>query len=359
MKNISIFKITFYIVIIIIINSFLYLTAFSQTNLNNFFASDFSTNGFLARGFAQERQFISVNLLPRYSAIFPPFVNSLTRNIDTFTGLAKINLDNIKAVNDVTVKDILNSASIKGNFWYIPNISYTFLFNRIIGIEFGIGVNSASYSFNIPKDNMQGILEAVLDIDSSSGFTIPDFLRSFQGENMHLKASFYYIPMHIGLKVLTGKTHKLVNTFRFGIEALVYNIDVENIFSGEQSRLSSSEATVYLSYELGWQIDLFPNKNWRVKPYIDFSLFEIGFYIRGATKGIYNDVRNSILRLGDVSSIPKEIPGGGKIELGVEGNIFEAIGKEKYEWDNLPSSLKFVAALKIAIFPRFGFTIRF
>ena len=349
MKNISIFKITFYIVIIIIINSFLYLTAFSQTNLNNFFASDFSTNGFLARGFAQERQFISVNLLPRYSAIFPPFVNSLTRNIDTFTGLAKMNLNDIKLADNISAKDILNIVNIKGNFWYIPDISYTFLFNRMIGIEAGMGVHSVSYSVNIPKDNMSDILGGLLADASDLPMSVAEMLKAFNGDNIYFKASLYYIPIHFGVKILTGKTHKLVNTFRLGLETVVYNMDVENIFSGEISRNSSYDATVYLSYELGWQIDLFPNKNWRVKPYIDFSLFEIGFYIRGATKGIYEDISASIYRLTDASALGSS---ASYIPDSFNGIILP-------EWNSFSKVVGFVTSLKIAIFPRFGFTIRF
>ncbi len=346
MKNAPTFKIAFYIVII---NSFLYLTAFSQTNLNNFFAGDFSTNSILAKSFAQERQLISVNLLPRYSAIFPPFVNSLMKNIDTFAGLAKMNLNDIKISDKVSAKDILNNVNIKGNFWYIPDISYTFLFNRVIGIEAGMGVQSVSYLLNLSKDKMSGILDGLLSDVSDLPISVADMLNAFNGDNIHFKASFYYIPIHVGLKILTGKTHKLVNTFRLGLEAVVYNIDVENIYSGEISRSSSSEATIYLSYELGWQIDLFPNKNWRVKPYIDFSLFEIGFYMRGATKGIYEDINSGIYRLTDASALGSSasyIP-----------DSFNGISLP--EWSDFPKYTGFVTSLKIAIFPRFGFTIRF
>ena len=349
MKNAPIFKIAFYIVIIITINSFLYLTAFSQTNLNNFFAGDFSTNSILARGFAQERQFVSVNLLPRYSAIFPPFVNSLMRNIDTFAGLAKMNLNDIKISDNVSAKDILNNVDIKGNFWYIPDISYTFLFNRVVGIEAGMGVHSVSYSVNISKDKMTGILDGLLGNVSDLPFDIPDLVKGFNGDSIYFKASLYYIPIHVGVKIITGRTQKLVNTFRLGLETVVYNMDVENIFSGEKSARHSAEATVYLSYELGWQIDLFPNKNWRVKPYIDFSLFEIGFYIRGAAKGIYEDISSSVYRLTDASSLGESasyIP-----------DSFNGITLP--EWSSFSKAVGFVTSLKIAIFPRFGFTIRF
>ena len=114
----NIFKITFYI---LIINFLFNLTAFSQTNLDNFFASDFSTNKILARQFSKERQLLSVNLLPNNSVIFPTLVKNLFRNVKTFSGLAKIDISEYLKY--------LDYIDLKGSFWYIPNISYTFLFN--------------------------------------------------------------------------------------------------------------------------------------------------------------------------------------------------------------------------------------
>lgn len=322
----NIFKLTFYI---LIINLFFNLIAFSQTNSNNILTGYFSTNNIFTRQFSQERQLLSVNLLPSHSAIFPPLIKSLVKNIDTFAGLAQIG--NIKEI-----KEYLDY--IKGSFWYIPDISYTFLFNRVVGIELGIGAQSVSYSLNIPKDTASIFLEKVLsDLKPSE----------FNGENIGFKASFVYIPIHLGLKIISGKTHKTVNTFKLGLETVIYNIDTENIFSGEKIRSSTIESTFYISYELGWQIDLFPNKNWRVKPYLDFSLFEIGYYIKSANRGIYDEIRNGISRL---VSIPP-----------LNFNILPS-------WDDLEKNeeygqylkyAKYATSLKIAIFPRFGFTIRF
>ena len=321
----NIFKLTFYI---LIINLFFNLIAFSQTNSNNIFT----------RQFSQERQLLSVNLLPSHSAIFPPLIKSLTKNIDTFAGLAQIG--NIKEI-----KEYLDY--IKGSFWYIPDISYTFLFNRFVGIELGIGAQSVSYSLNIPKDKMKTLLEK--DGYKPGEFPISTLSQALNGENIGFKASFVYIPIHLGLKIISGKTHKTVNTFKLGLETVIYNIDTENIFSGEKIRSSTIESTFYISYELGWQIDLFPNKNWRVKPYIDFSLFEIGFYMRGATKGIYEDINSGIYRLTDASALGSSasyIP-----------DSFNGISLP--EWSDFPKYTGFVTSLKIAIFPRFGFTIRF
>ena len=315
----NIFKITFYI---LIINSFIYLTAFSQTNLDNFFASDFSTNTILARQFSKERQLLSVNLLPNNSVIFPTFVNSLFRNVKTFSGLAKIDISEYLRY--------LDYIDLKGSFWYIPNISYTFLFNRVIGIELGMGVHSVSYSLTIPKDNIGELMEK-FDAGQYAGVV---------GSDTYFKASFVYIPIHVGLKIISGRTHKTVNTFRLGLETVVYKIETLNGVTGVKTERKTTSPTFYISYELGWQIDLFPNKDWRVKPYIDFSLFEIGYYLRSSMGGVYNNVKEGI---------------------GFFGSGLLDINSTLPEWNNLPKSdvIKFATSLKIAIFPRFGFTIRF
>ena len=315
----NIFKITFYI---LIINFLFNLTAFSQTNLDNFFASDFSTNKILARQFSKERQLLSVNLLPNNSVIFPTFVNSLFRNVKTFSGLAKIDISEYLRY--------LDYIDLKGSFWYIPNISYTFLFNRVIGIELGMGVHSVSYSLTIPKDNIGELMEK-FDAGQYAGVV---------GSDTYFKASFVYIPIHVGLKIISGRTHKTVNTFRLGLETVVYKIETLNGVTGVKTERKTTSPTFYVSYELGWQIDLFPNKDWRVKPYIDFSLFEIGYYLRSSMGGVYNNVKEGI---------------------GFFGSGLLDINSTLPAWNNLPKSdvIKFVTSLKIAIFPRFGFTIRF
>ena len=315
----NIFKITFYI---LIINFLFNLTAFSQTNLDNFFASDFSTNKILARQFSKERQLLSVNLLPNNSVIFPTLVKNLFRNVKTFSGLAKIDISEY-----LKYLDYIN---LKGSFWYIPNISYTFLFNRVIGIELGMGVHSVSYSLTIPKDNIGELMEK-FDAGQYAGVV---------GSDTYFKASFVYIPIHVGLKIISGRTHKTVNTFRLGLETVVYKIETLNGVTGVKTERKTTSPTFYVSYELGWQIDLFPNKDWRVKPYIDFSLFEIGYYLRSSMGGVYNNVKEGI---------------------GFFGSGLLDINSTLPAWNNLPKSdvIKFVTSLKIAIFPRFGFTIRF
>lgn len=325
----NIFKLTFYI---LIINLFFNLIAFSQTNSNNILTGYFSTNNIFTRQFSQERQLLSVNLLPSHSAIFPPFVNSLMKNIDTFFGLAQIDIGESK--------NYLNYINIKGSFWYIPDISYTFLFNRFVGIELGIGAQSVSYSLNIDKNSITNILGT--NKIYVGGHQV-DILKALKGKNQSFKVSLVYIPIHLGLKIISGKTHKTVNTFKIGLETVVYKTEVENIISGYTYTRSSYEATAYVSYELGWQIDLFPNKNWRVKPYLDFSLFEIGYYIKSATGGIYEDVREGIGFFGN-----------GLIDISMLPSWNDILKNGEYG-----KYVGIVTSLKIAIFPRFGFTIRF
>lgn len=338
MKYILTLKLTFYI---LIINLFFNLYAFTQINSNNN----------LTKPFSQERQLLSVNLLPSHSAIFPPFVNSLMKNIDTFTGLAKINLNEIKLSGDISAKGILNAVNVKGSFWYIPDISYTFLFNRFVGIELGIGAQSVSYSLNIPKDTVSSLLE-ISGLLNGRDETVKSIAIGYIKE-LSFKTSLVYIPIHLGLKIMSGKTHKTINTFKIGLETVVYNTEVKNIFSGYTYTRSSYEATAYISYELGWQIDLFPNKNWRVKPYLDFSLFEIGYYIKSATGGIYEDIRDGILNLLNPNDLPFGI-----------GKQFSGALDFIYTWNDIQNLeygkyAKYATSLKIAIFPRFGFTIRF
>ena len=318
MKNIL--KTLFYI---LIINLLYNPHAFPQTNINeNIFAGDFSTNKILARQFSKERQLLSVNLIPSYSVIFPTLVKNLFRNVKTFSGLAKIDISEYLRY--------LDYIDLKGSFWYIPNISYTFLFNRVIGIELGMGVHSVSYSLTIPKDNIGELMEK-FDAGQYAGVV---------GSDTYFKASFVYIPIHVGLKIISGRTHKTVNTFRLGLETVVYKIETLNGVTGVKTERKTTSPTFYISYELGWQIDLFPNKDWRVKPYIDFSLFEIGYYLRSSMGGVYNNVKEGI---------------------GFFGSGLLDINSTLPEWNNLPKSdvIKFVTSLKIAIFPRFGFTIRF
>ena len=322
-KDNFVFKIILYI---LIINFFIYLTAFSKTNLNNFFSGDFSTNEFLARKFAKERQLISVNLLPTHSVIFPNFINSFVKNIETFAGLAKINIGE-------DISKFLEYVDIKGSFWYVPSISYTFLFTRRVGLEAGISAQSITYTLNLTKENADAFLIGKIGNINGIGK-----LGGVVGGDTTFRASFVRIPFYIGLKVLLGMNYNIINTFKFGIESIISKVETVNGVTGLKTKRETTDTALYISYELGWSINLFPKKNWRVKPSIDFSLFEIGYYVKNVNKGIYGDFKEGISFLG-----------GGLI------NVNSALP----EWDSFSPYVDIITSLRISIFPRFGFTIRF
>ena len=322
-KDNFVFKIILYI---LIINFSIYLTAFSKTNLNNFFSGDFSTNEFLARKFAKERQLISVNLLPTHSVIFPNFINSFVKNIETFAGLAKINIGE-------DISKFLEYVDIKGSFWYMPSISYTFLFTRRVGLEAGISAQSITYTLNLTKENADAFLIGKIGNINGIGK-----LGGAIGGDTTFRASFVRIPFYIGLKVLLGMNYNIINTFKFGIESIISKVETVNGVTGIRTKRETTDTALYISYELGWSINLFPKKNWRVKPSIDFSLFEIGYYVRTINKGIYGDVKEGISYFGS-----------GLIDV----NSFLPA------WETFPIYVDFITSLRISIFPRFGFTIRF
>lgn len=322
-KDNFVFKIILYI---LIINFFIYLTAFSKTNLNNFFSGDFSTNEFLARKFAKERQLISVNLLPTHSVIFPNFINSFVKNIETFAGLAKINIGE-------DISKFLEYVDIKGSFWYVPSISYTFLFTRRVGLEAGISAQSITYTLNLTKENADAFLIGKIGNINGIGK-----LGGVVGGDITFRASFVRIPFYIGLKVLLGMNYNIINTFKFGIESIISKVETVNGVTGIRTKRETTDTALYISYELGWSINLFPKKNWRVKPSIDFSLFEIGYYVKNVNKGIYGDFKEGISFLG-----------GGLIN----------VNSTLPEWDSFSPYVDIITSLRISIFPRFGFTIRF
>lgn len=322
-KDNFVFKIILYI---LIINFFIYLTAFSKTNLNNFFSGDFSTNEILARKFAKERQLISVNLLPTHSVIFPNFINSFVKNIETFAGLAKINIGE-------DISKFLEYVDIKGSFWYVPSISYTFLFTRRVGLEAGISAQSITYTLNINKENADAFLIGKIGNINGIGK-----LGGVVGGDTTFRASFVRIPFYIGLKVLLGMNYNIINTFKFGIESIISKVETVNGVTGLKTKRETTDTALYISYELGWSINLFPKKNWRVKPSIDFSLFEIGYYVKNVNKGIYGDFKEGI-----------SFFGGGLIN----------VNSTLPEWDSFSPYVDIITSLRISIFPRFGFTIRF
>ena len=270
------------------------------------------------------RQVVSVNLVPGYAALFPSLINTVFENANTFAGLAGADLSSIEKY--------MNAVEAKGSFWYVPSISYTLLVHPRVGIEVGFGVQTMSFSLNIPKDKAGDLVNSAV---SGGNFgNIGDAIST----DTTLKASFMYLPATIGIKFLGGKNRQVVNTFRFGLETLISDIQTEHGITGVKTHRHTVDTTMYVSYELGWTIELFPTREWPVKPYIDISLFEIGYYVRSGIPGMYEDLREGI-----------GFFGSGLINV---DTIIPA-------WNSFPTWANYVASIKFALFPRIGFSLRF
>ncbi|WP_157153635.1 hypothetical protein [Brachyspira murdochii] len=279
------------------------------------------------------RQIISINLSPGYAVLFPSLLNTVFNNYQTFTGLAGIDLGSID--------QYLNAIEAKGNFWYVPNISYTLLLHPRIGIEIGFGVQAMSFQLGIPRDKVGELANSFLpnnDQNGDIGNLISGNLDTLIGSDTYLKASLIYFPATIGIKFFGGKNRQVVNTFRFGLETFMYDVETENGITGVKTKRHTIDTTMYFSYELGWTIELFPTREWPVKPYIDISILEIGYYVRSGIPGLYGDIREGI---------------------GFFGSGLVDISSTIPTWESFPRWVNYVSAIKISFFPRIGFSLRF
>lgn len=146
------------------------------------------------------RQIISINLSPGYAGMFPSLLNTVFNNYQTFTGLAGIDLGSID--------QYLNAIEAKGNFWYVPNISYTLLLHPRIGIEIGFGVQAMSFQLGIPRDKVGELANSFLpnnDQNGDIGNLISGNLDTLIGSDTYLKASLIYFPATIGIKFFGRK----------------------------------------------------------------------------------------------------------------------------------------------------------
>lgn len=312
----------------------IYLFIVFNTSLVNLYAngiplsSNSDTNTY---NWIKGRNIISVNLSPGYAGLFPPLINTVFNNYKTFTGLLGINLGTIEKLE---TDKYIDAVDAKGMFWYVPNISYTLLVHPRVGIEVALGVQSMSFNLTMPKDKAAEIIDALGINIGNNGSVSGNIIAS----DTALRTSMLFIPVTLGIKFYGGKNRQVVNTFRFGIEALISNVETENGITGVKTKRNTIDTGLYISYELGWSIELFPSKEWRVKPYIDISLFEIGYYVRSGLPGVYGDVVEGI-----------SFFGSGIID----------IGKTIPSWNSFPSWVNYVSAIRFSIFPRIGFSIRF
>ena len=270
------------------------------------------------------RQIISVNLNPGYVGLLPPMINTIFDNLETFTGLMGLDFGENKK--------FIDAVDIKGSFWYVPTISYTLLLHPRIGVEIGVGVQSMSFNLTIPKDKVGALIDSTVDTGNFGN------ISGLIGADTILKTSLIFVPVTFGITFYGGKNRQVLNTFRFGVEALISDVETENGITGLKTKRHTVDTGMYISYELGWSIELFPTREWPVKPYIDISLFEIGYYMRSGTAGIYEDIREGI-----------NFFGGGLIDLTATIPA----------WNSFPAWINYVSAIKFSLFPRIGFSLRF
>ena len=214
-----------------------------------------------------------------------------------------------------------------------------------IGVEIGFGVQSMSFQLGIPKDKAADLAINFIPEGTIPDVGIPntdditdDIVNTIVGSDTYLKASLIYFPASIGIKFFAGKKRQIINTLRFGVETFMYDIETENGISGLHTKRHTIDTTMYFSYELGWTIELFPNKEWPVKPYIDISILEIGYYVRSGIPGLYADIREGI---------------------GFFGSGLVDINAMIPTWDSFPKWSNYVSAIKFSLFPRIGFSLRF
>ena len=265
------------------------------------------------------RQMININFSSGWAGFLTASLNAITYDYEVTTNFAKLNLNLLIP----GISKYLHNMDFKGSMWYIPNIAYTFLYRENLGFEFGIGVQSMSFNLTIPEGKFAGIA-------SSDKASIPNGNSTFE-------TTYTYIPITFGVKIFSGKSRRTINTFRIGFEPIVYSLRTRNALNGETTSEKHRNFNLYISYELGWSIELFPTREWSVKPYIDISLLEIGYYAKSSAHLLYRDTREAFLSFGagtDLVDLP--IP---------------SLSEAPY--------LQYVLGIRFILFPRIGFSMRF
>ncbi|MEI0538038.1 hypothetical protein [Brachyspira pulli] len=263
------------------------------------------------------RQMISFNLNPGAAVFFPLLFNTAVNNSVNLAGLIGVDLGNINKYFDY--------ADAKGSAWYIPSVSYSLFVHNQIALETGIGVYSSTYNLTITKENAGKLLE-VLGQGSYAGVIAKDTT---------FNASFIFMPVTFGVKFY-GPKRQFYNAFRFGLDAFFYTVSTENGLTGIRTEHKVHDAALYISYELGWNIELFPTREWRVKPTIDIAILEIGYYVRPWAQNVYNTVT------------------GGVTSLTAGFSVFNIPA-----WNSFPTWAKYLANIRFGLFPRIGFSLRF
>ncbi|MEI0566577.1 hypothetical protein [Brachyspira pulli] len=263
------------------------------------------------------RQMISLNFNPGISVFAPLYFNDIFRHGKHIAGMLGMNLGDISTY--------LNYAEVKGSSWFLPRVEYSLFVHNQIALEAGIGVYGSEYLLNISKENAGKFLESMGQGDYAS----------VVASDTKFRASFVFMPTTFGVRFY-GKKRQFYNAFRLGIDAFFYTIETENGLTGIKTTQSISDAAVYVSYEIGWNIELFPTKEWRVKPMIDIGLLEIGYYVRPWAGNVYGAIQGN---LGVLTA--------GFVQMPLPS------------WESVPGWAKIVSNLRIGLFPRIGVSIRF
>ncbi|WP_304353987.1 hypothetical protein [Brachyspira innocens] len=263
------------------------------------------------------RQMISLNFNPGVSVFSPMLVNTIFTHGKHIAGFLGVNFG--------TMGDYLNYAEVKGTSWFLPSVTYSLFVHNQIALEAGIGIYGSTYLLNISKENASKLLDSMGQGDYATVIASDTKFRS----------SFVFMPTTFGVRFY-GKKRQFYNAFRLGIDAFFYTIETENGLTGIKTSQSVSDAAVYVSYEIGWNIELFPTKEWRVKPMLDIGLLEIGYYVRPWTGNLYSAVQGN---LGILTA------GFAKLPLPA--------------WESVPGWAQIISNLRIGLFPRIGVSIRF
>ena len=269
------------------------------------------------------RQMINVNFSTGYAGFLTGFLNAVTYDFEITSNFAKLNFNNIGI--DESISLFLLNMNFKGSMWYIPNVAYTYLHKPNLGFEFSMGVQSMSFNIVSPKDKASKFVENNNVIQGDLTFS----------------SSYTYIPITFGVKLFAGKTRRIVNTFRIGFEPIVYTLKSKNSVNGiTETDKTYRNFNMYISYELGWSIELFPTREWAVKPYFDISLFEIGYYVKSSAHIVYRDTMEHF----------KSFASGTKLLGFIDENI-PSLRSAPY--------LQYVMGIRFIFLPRIGFSMRF
>lgn len=279
-----------------------------------------STDSDLSKySYMKGRQMININFSSGWAGFLTSSLNAITYDYEVATNFAKLNFNLLIP----GISKYIHNMNFQGSMWYVPNISYTFLYRERLGFEFGIGAQSMSFDLTIAPSEFAGI-GATNSPNDFGGYST-------------FESSFTYIPITFGVKLFAGKNRQIINTFRIGLEPIVYSLKTQNAITGESINETYRNFSLYISYELGWSIELFPTREWPVKPYLDISLFEIGYYVKSSAHYLYRDSREAFLSFGggtDLGDLP--IP---------------SLQSAPY--------LTYVLGIRFILLPRIGFSMRF